>query len=92
MHAYTLKAITDTLFSIGLIVNSLLIIPQIIKILKCKTTKNLSVITYTGFNIFLFGMAAHGYIARDLILTLGMGASLVLNSIVVMLIIIYRGK
>ena len=54
-------------FSLSLIANAALFIPQIIALVKSKSTEGISLITFSGFNIiqiftFLHGISVHDYL------------------------------
>ena len=74
---YTIKIIVEIIVSISLILNALLFIPQLIKIIKNKNAKELSLITFIGFNIMQILMLLHGYFHQEPILIIGMLLSLI---------------
>ena len=78
------------LFSAGLFISSVLIIPQIIKIYRTKTVRNLSLITYIGFEFFQITFILHGYFFNDLPILIGMSFTLICNTIVLAQIFYYR--
>lgn len=54
-------------FSLSLIANAALFIPQIIALIKSQSTEGISLITFAGFNIiqiftFLHGLSVHDYL------------------------------
>ena len=87
-----LKYFVDFVFSISLLLNALLFIPQAIKIYKNKDASNLSLATFAGFNVMQFFTAYHGYLNGDYMLMAGFGLSFITCAIVTVLILIYKGK
>ncbi len=77
-------------FSISLLVNSLLFIPQILTILRHKSAENVSLLTFMGFNIIQLFILLHGVVNHDYLLVLGYLLSLLSCGTVTMLIIYYR--
>jgi MtN3 and saliva related transmembrane protein len=77
-------------FSISLLVNSLLFIPQIMTILKHKSAENVSLITFAGFNTIQLFILLHGLLNQDYLLAAGYLLSLLSCGTVTMLIIYYR--
>jgi MtN3 and saliva related transmembrane protein len=71
-------------------VNALLFIPQITTLLKHKTSKGISLITFAGFNIIQLFILLHGLIEKDYMLALGYLLSLITCGSVTVLIIFYR--
>lgn len=77
-------------FAIGLLINALLFIPQITVILKTKSVKGVSFITFFGFNLIQFFTMMHGFIAQDYILAFGYLLSILTCGTVTFLIIYFR--
>lgn len=77
-------------FSISLIVNAALFIPQIITLLKTKSTANISLITFAGFNIIQTFTMLHGLYNHDYLLAAGFLLSIITCGTVSLLIIYYR--
>jgi len=77
-------------FSIGLLANALLFIPQIIAIIKNKSAKGVSLITFLGFNIIQLFTLFHGLILQDYILALGYLLSILTCGTVTFLVIYYN--
>ena len=71
------KIIVEIVFAGSLILNALLFIPQTIKIFKTKSVKELSLITFAGFNVMQLLMLLHGYFHHELMLVIGMILSLI---------------
>ena len=77
-------------FSISLLVNALLFIPQIIIIRKTKNVKDLSLLTFGGFNIIQLFTLFHGLFNHDYILAFGYFLSVLTCGTVSGLIFYYR--
>lgn len=84
------QLIVEAGFSLGLLVNALLFIPQIVTILKNKAAKEVSLITFLGFNIIQLFTLLHGLIVQDYILVIGYFLSLLSCGTVTFLIIYYN--
>lgn len=85
-----LTIFVNSVFSLSLIFNILLFVPQAIKIYRKKQSQELSLFTFLGFNIMQFFTAWHGYLNKDYILMLGFGLSFITCGLVTYLIIVYR--
>lgn len=86
----TISNLVSIIFGLGLFLNSLLFIPQIICLYKNKHANDTSIVTFAGFNLMnLFGIL-HGLVMHDMILVVGYGVSFITNTIVTMLIIKYK--
>ena len=79
-------------FSCGLFINALLFIPQIIRLWSRKDSKEVSLLTFGGFNIIQLTALLHGVIHSDYILTIGYALSILTCGAVTFLIIYYRIK
>lgn len=88
----TIQHTIDILFSLGLLAAGLLMIPQIIKLIRVKNSKDFSLLSYAGFNIFQLGMVLHGVFQHDLALVIGMSLCFILNLSTVVLIVRYRQR
>ena len=78
-------------FSISLLANALLFIPQILALIKQKSADSLSLLTFTGFNIIQLFTMLHGLLTHDFLLAGGYLLSIVTCGTVSFLIIYYRG-
>lgn len=85
-----MKKIISFVFGLGLIVNALLFVPQIIAIWNAKSAEGVSIITFGGFNLVQLAGILHGYFQRDRSLMVGMLAALVTCGTVTFLAIIYK--
>ncbi|ARG96920.1 SemiSWEET family sugar transporter [Legionella micdadei] len=77
-------------FSISLLANAALFIPQIITLLKTKTAKGVSLITFAGFNVIQLFTMLHGLLTEDYLLAGGYLLSIITCGTVSLLIIYYR--
>jgi MtN3 and saliva related transmembrane protein len=90
MSLVHLKNFIEVMFGLGLFFNALLFIPQALKLFKTKNSKEVSLITFGGFNIMQIFTILHGYFNGDCILMGGFLLSFIFCSIVTILIILYR--
>lgn len=77
-------------FSLSLLVNAILFIPQARAIYKTKCAKNLSLFTFLGFNIIQLFTMLHGIAMRDYTLAAGYFLSILTCGCVSLLIIRYK--
>ncbi|KTD56225.1 PQ-loop domain-containing transporter [Legionella shakespearei] len=77
-------------FSISLIVNAALFIPQIISLIRTKSAKGISLITFGGFNVIQLFTLLHGVYVEDYLLAGGYLLSIATCGTVSLLIIYYR--
>jgi len=71
-------------------VNGTLFVPKAIKLYKTKCSKDLSLISFCGFNLIQLTMVVHGYAEGDWALAIGMGYSFFTCAVVTFLIYYYR--
>lgn len=88
----TIKDLALIIFSISMFINGSLFIPQVYKIIRDKSTKGVSLITFFGFNFIQLSAVVHGYLSGDYALAIGMGYSFVTCAMVTALIMFYRYK
>ncbi|MBA3285287.1 MAG: hypothetical protein H0U27_09565 [Nitrosopumilus sp.] len=77
-------------FSISLLINAALFIPQIIALLKSKSAEGVSLLTFTGFNAIQLFILLHGLIIKDYLLAIGYLLSILSCGMVTVLVIYYR--
>ena len=77
-------------FSISLLANAALFIPQIITLLKKKSAVGVSLITFLGFNIIQLFTMLHGIIEKDYLLAAGYFLSILTCGCVSFLIVYYK--
>lgn len=87
-----IRNIIEIGFSLGLFVNALLFLPQIIKIVQVKDSKSLSLLTFGGFSLIQLFVILHGIIVKDYLLVIGYLISLILCGTLTILIVFYRVK
>lgn len=87
-----IKNIIEIGFGVGLIANAILFVPQIIKLLRIKDAKELSLLTFGGFCLIQLFVILHGIIAKDYTLVIGYLISLVTCSTLAALIVYYKLK
>lgn len=87
-----IKFFIEFVFSIGLFINAILYIPQIIRLYKTKHANDVSLLTFAGFNIISIFIFLHAFIRNDTLLMLGYAFTLITNTTVTVLIIWYRCK
>jgi MtN3 and saliva related transmembrane protein len=87
-----MKEIVTFFFGLGFIFNASLFIPQAIKIIKTKSARDVSLITFAGFNFIQVNGVFYGYYQNDLILMYGNLISFITCGIVTLLAIYYRNK
>jgi MtN3 and saliva related transmembrane protein len=85
-----MREIVTFLFGLGFVFNASLFIPQAIRIIKTKSARNISLITFAGFNFIQLNSAVYGYYQNDLILLYGNLISFVCCFTVTFLAIYYR--
>jgi len=84
--------VIEFLFSLSLFANAFLFLPQIIRLYRKKDSKDLSLLTFSGFALIQFLTICHGYINQDTRLLWGFLLSLAFCLTVCFLIIFYRYK
>ncbi len=77
-------------FSISLFINAILFIPQIRIIFQTKSAKDVSLVTFVGFNIIQLFTVLHGLIVHDYILVFGYVLSIITCGAVSALVVYYR--
>lgn len=85
-----MKDIIEIFFSLGLFINAVLFIPQIMRIFKSKSAKEISFITFFGFWLIQLATVLHGWLRDDYLLTFGTLLSMMTCGTVVGLVIYYR--
>lgn len=85
-----MQYLVDTLFGIGLFINAALFIPQALKIHRDKAAKNVSLLTFLGFNCLQFITILHGYYHQDYILMIGYSLSFITCSFVTLQKLYYQ--
>lgn len=87
-----MREIVTLFFGLGFVFNASLFIPQALKIIEKKSAKNISLVTFVGFNSIQLNGVLYGYYQKDYILMYGNLISLLSCGIVTCLAILYRNK
>jgi MtN3 and saliva related transmembrane protein len=85
-----LKYFIEIVFSVGLFINALLFIPQIIRLYKTKNAQGVSLLTFAGFNVIQLFTILHAYLHKDYLLMIGFLLSIITCGTVTLLILLYR--
>jgi MtN3 and saliva related transmembrane protein len=80
------------IFAFGLFINAALFVPQIVKILKEKSAKGVSLSTFLGFWLIQIFIVLHAVLVKDYLLLVGYLLSIITCGMVVFLIILYRNN
>jgi MtN3 and saliva related transmembrane protein len=84
------KLFVEFWFGLGMFINAILFVPQIVRLFKTKNPVGVSLTTFIGFNIIQIFSFLHGYIHNDYIFMFGMLLSLLLCGCISFLIILYK--
>ncbi len=87
-----IKEIVAVAFGLGLVVNASLFVPQAARIIRTRSAKDVSLVTFGGFNLLQVVGIAHGYFQRDPYLLLGMLASFLACGAVTVSGLVYRRR
>ena len=79
-------------FILSLVVNAALFIPQMMRIMTNKDSREVSFITFFGFWLIQFITTLHGFLRQDYLLAFGTLASMITCGGVNGLIVFYRMK
>lgn len=85
-----IRHIIEFLFSAALFLNTLLFIPQAVKIFKKKTAEGVSLITFVGFLFIQLAIIAYGLMTKDYLLAGGYFLSMITCGLVVIAALLYR--
>ena len=85
-----LKYFIEIVFSLGLFINALLFIPQIVRLFKTKNSQGVSLLTFAGFNVIQLFTILHAYLHKDYLLMIGFLLSIITCGVVTFMIILYR--
>ncbi len=80
----------EVVFTLGLLVNALLFVPQAWRLYQTKSAKDISIITFAGFNVIQLATFLHGWLHHDYILMFGYLLSLITCGVVTVLAGFYR--
>ena len=87
-----MKQIVTFFFGLGFVFNASLFIPQALRIIQTKSSKNIALITFMGFNFIQLNGTLYGYYQNDPILMYGNLISFISCGTVTCLAIVYRHK
>ena len=87
-----ITTIIEAIFGAALFINALLFIPQIIKIIREKSSQGVSLITFVGFLLIQLSAVLYGLVKQDMVLVLGYLISIVTCGTVVILALIYKPR
>ena len=87
-----MKEIIAVIFGMGLMANAGLFVIQAVKIIRNKSAKGVSTVTFAGFSILQVTGILHGYFQKDFYLLSGMAASLLACGTVTILSIVYKNR
>ena len=87
-----MKEVIGVIFGLGLMANAGLFVVQAVKILRTKSAKGLSIVTFAGFSVLQITGILHGIFQKDVYLLTGMVASLLACGTVTVLSFIYRNR
>lgn len=89
---FLFQEITEVVFAVGIFINALLFVPQAIKVFKEKYAKEVSLITFAGFNVMQLASFFHAFWRSDYTFAIGSLASFFTCGAVTTLVVIYRCK
>ena len=82
--------VVEFIFASALFINALLFIPQITLLIRKKSSKEVSLITFLGFFLIQLAIVLHGWMHKDYLLTFGYLFSMLICGMVVVLILYYQ--
>jgi len=85
-----INQVIEFIFGSALFINALLFIPQARLILKAKSSKDVSLVTFLGFLLIQLAVVLHGLIHQDEVLIFGYLFSMCICGALVVLILYYR--
>jgi len=87
----TFKVIISLIFAISMSINPFIILPQLLKILETKKSKDVAVSMYLIFFFIQLNMCLHGWLNIDSrSMVWGMGASAVVSLLIIIFWFKYR--
>lgn len=87
-----MKEMVAFLFGVGWAMNALLFLPQLIAVVRKRSSEGVSLITFGGFSVLQAIGVAHGYLQHDNSLVFGMGTSLAACGTLTLITIYFRLK
>jgi MtN3 and saliva related transmembrane protein len=92
MHAPFFKIVMEGQYGIGLLVNAMLYVPQILRLVKERASNELSYVMFCGFLCLTLSQVLYGFFRHDWIMAWGNMSTFITCGTVVCLIFIYRKK
>ena len=87
-----MKELVGMVFGLGLMANAGLFVIQAVQIVRARSSKGVSTVTFAGFSVLQMTGILHGYFQQDWYLLTGMVASLMACGTVTVLSIVFREK
>lgn len=87
-----LKTVLEFLFGLGILINTAVYIPQAIKLIRAKHAREISLLTFSAFNIFLAIQLVYAYLNHDMHFFLGTLLIFCASILVTILIVYFRIK
>jgi MtN3 and saliva related transmembrane protein len=85
-----MKEVIGIIFGMGLMVNAALFVIQAVKIVRARSSKGVSIVTFAGFSLLQITGILHGIFQQDIYLLSGMIASFLACGTVTVLAFIFR--
>ncbi|MDF1760498.1 MAG: PQ-loop domain-containing transporter [Coxiellaceae bacterium] len=82
--------VINWLFGIGLFVNAMLFVPQLYRIIKEKSAKELSLIMFIGFCLTQLSAIAYGVVHSEWEIVVGFGLAFILCFAITTISVFYR--
>lgn len=92
MHTHFFKLVMEGQFGIGLVINAMLYVPQIMRLIKEKRSNELSYVMFCGFLCLTLSQVLYGFFRHDWIMAWGNMLTFITCGTVVCLIFVYRKK
>ena len=86
------KTVLEFLFGLGILINTAVYIPQAINLIRAKHAREISLLTFSAFNIFLAIQLIYAYLNHDVHFFLGTLLIFCSSMFVTILIIYFRVK
>jgi uncharacterized protein with PQ loop repeat len=87
-----LKELLRWIFDLNSLIFSVLLLPQIFRLVKHKDAKDTALLTFVGFLLLNLAIAAHGVAVKSALVIFGALLAAVLSLFIVTLIVAYRIK
>ena len=87
-----IRVLVEALFSCALLVNTVLYVPQAIKLYRRKNAQGHSLFMFAGFSIIQLLTILHAYFERDWVLLVGYILAFITCGAITLQLILYRNK